>query len=399
MTVHYELPTTADFAALAGPHDPAITIYAATSPVVNERERAEVAVKSAFDETLEQIKSAGASGREVDAIRRARDEILGDTRLWANLARSMAIFVAPGFSEVFVLPNQLDDAVHVGSHFTLGQLLRAPSQEQEAYALTLSSHEWCLWHATPTDRATKLDVDPSGAANLEEATNREPGEEKPRGSNRGIASQGGFSRLMGDEGRKTLLDIYAKRVADVVRRELQQRDAEERVPLFVFAAEPLLSLVIDRSHNGRRVVAAPGAPDRLGAAEIDDAVRQQLAKLNIHEAEGALKQLTEGAAGRVERDLAAMGREAADGAVETFWFDFTTSVNGTLDRESGAIQFATGNGTGENLNDGTHAGDLLPQIALLVISKGGKVVTVRGDDLDGTVWSGPAMAELRFALA
>jgi hypothetical protein len=63
------------------------------------------------------------------------------------------------------------------------------------------------------------------------------------------------------------------------------------------------------------------------------------------------------------------------------------------------VQFATGNGTGENLNDGTHAGDLLPQLALLVISKGGKVVTVRSDDLDGNVWSGPAMAELRYALA
>ena len=33
------------------------------------------------------------------------------TQLWAGLARSIAIFVVPGFSEVFVLPNRLDDAV------------------------------------------------------------------------------------------------------------------------------------------------------------------------------------------------------------------------------------------------------------------------------------------------
>jgi hypothetical protein len=143
----------------------------------------------------------------------------------------------------------------------------------------------------------------------------------------------------------------------------------------------------------------PGAPDRLGPAEIDEAVRLQLARLNISEAESALHVLAEGSAGRVERDLAAIGRLAADGAVETLWFDFTTSVNGTLDQESGAIEFATGNGTGDNLGDGTHAGDLLPQLALLVMAKGGKVVTVRSDDLDGTVWSGPAMAELRYALA
>lgn len=402
MTVHYELPTTADFAALAGPHHPAITIYASTSPVVSERERAEVAVKSAFDEAVEQLKASDAAGTDIAAVRAERDKILGDQQLWGGLARSMAIFVSPGLSEVFVLPNRLDDAVHVGSHFTLGQLLRAPSQDQEAFAITLSAHEWGLWHATATERATRLDVDPAGTANLDEATNREPGEDKPRGSNRGrgsISAQGGASRLMGDEGRKTLLDLYAKRVADVVRRELQQRDADEHAPLFVFAAEPLLSLFIDRSRNGRRIVAVPGAPDRLGAAEIDDAVRHQLAKLNVREAESALRQLTEGAAGRVERDLAAIAREAADGAVECLWFDFTTSVNGTLDRESGAVQFATGNGTGDELTDGTHAGDLLPQLALLVIAKGGKVVTVRSDDLDGNLWSGPAMAELRFALA
>ncbi|GAA1789964.1 hypothetical protein [Agromyces lapidis] len=399
MTVHYELPTTADFAALAGAHHPAITVYLSTSPVVSERERAEVAARSAFDEAIEQVRSNGASSAEVAELRAERDAIIGDQRLWGALARSMAIFVAPGFSEVFVLPNRLDDAWHVGSHFTLGQLLRAPSQDQEAFALTLSAHEWSLWHATPTDRAAKLEIDQSGAANLDEATNREPGEDRPRGANRGTSSQGGASRLMGDEGRKTLLDQYSKRVIEIARRELLARDPDERVPVFVFAAEPLLSLFLANTRNSRRVVAVPGSPDRLGPAEVDEALRQQLAKLNVHEAEQTLRVLTEGTAGRIERDLAAIGREAADGAVETLWFDFTTSVNGTLDQQSGAIEFASDHGSGETLVDGTRAGDLLPQLALLVISKGGKVVTVRSDDLDGTVWAGPAMAELRFALA
>ncbi|MFF2496564.1 hypothetical protein [Agromyces sp. NPDC058064] len=399
MTVHYELPTTADFAALAGAHHPAITVYLSTSPVVSERERSEVAARSAFDEAIERVRADGASSAEVAALRAERDAIIGDQRLWGGLARSMAIFVAPGFSEVFVLPNRLDDAWHVGSHFTLGQLLRAPSQDQEAFALTLSAHEWSLWHATPTDRAAKLEVDQSGAANLDEATNREPNEDRPRGANRGTSSQGGASRLMGDEGRKTLLDQYSKRVIEIARRELLARDPDERVPVFVFAAEPLLSLFLANTRNSRRVIAVPGSPDRLGPAEVDEALRQQLAKLNVHEAEQALRDLTEGTAGRVERDLAAIGREAADGAVETLWFDFTTTVNGTLDHESGAIEFASDHGSGATLDDGTRAGDLLPQLALLVISKGGKVVTVRSDDLDGTVWAGPAMAELRFALA
>ena len=394
MTLHYELPTTADFAALAGPHHPAITIYASTSPVVSERERSEVAVKSAFDDAIEQVKASGASAAEVDELRRARDAIVLDQQLWGNLARSMAIFVAPGFSEVFVLPNRLDDAVHVGSHFTLGQLLRAPSQDQEAYAVAISANEWSLWHATPTDRAAQMPVEPTLPKNAEEAANREPG-------GAGTKRVGGH----GDRGtseedkRAAMLDIYAKRVADAVRQELQVHDPDERVPLFVFATEPTLSGFMERAHNHRRMVAVPGGPDRLGPAEIDEALRMQLATLNINEADAALHGLTEGSAGRVERDLAAIGRLAADGAVETLWFDFTTSVNGTLDHESGAIEFATGNGEGESLQDGTLAGDVLPQLALLVIAKGGKVVTVRSDDLDDNVWSGPAMAELRYALA
>lgn len=400
MTVHYELPTAADFTVLAGEHHPAVTIYASTSPVVSERERAEVAVKSGFDEALEHLKGAGAEASELEAIRAERDRILTDQQLWGGLARSLAIFVSPDVSEVFVLPNRLDDAVHVGSHFTLGQLLRAPSQDQEAYAVTISASEWALWHATPTDRAAKLPIDQTGTANLDEATNREPGEDKPRGSSRGTASQfGGASRLIGDEGRKTLLDQYSKRVIELARRELLARDAEERVPAFVFAAEPLLSLFLANTRNSRRVVAVPGSPDRLGPAELDEAVRRELGRLNVREAERSLRGLAEGSAGRVERDLAAIAREAADGAVETFWFDFTTSVNGTLDRETGAIEFAVDHGDGDALADGTLAGDLLPQLALLVLAKGGKVVTVRSSELDGGVWSGPAMAELRYALA
>jgi len=393
MSVHYELPTTADFATLAGPHHPAITIYASTSPVVSERERAEVAVKSAFDDAIEQVKASGASGPELDALRRKREEIVLDQRLWGNLARSMAIFVAPDFSEVFVLPNRLDDALHVGSHFTLGQLLRAPSQDQEAFAVAISANEWSLWHATPTDRAAQMPLDPTLPKNADEAANREPG-----GSGGRRAGGHGDRGMNEDDRRAATLDIYAKRVADAVRQELAVHDPDERVPLFVFAAEPTLSSFMERAHNQRRIVAVPGGPDRLGAAEIDEALRQELSKLNISEADAALHQLAEGSAGRVERDLATIGRLAADGAVETLWFDFTTSVNGTLDQETGAIEFATGNGEGESLENGTLAGDVLPQLALLVIAKGGKVVTVRSDDLDESVWTGPAMAELRYAL-
>ncbi|MGR0221450.1 baeRF3 domain-containing protein [Agromyces sp. ZXT2-6] len=393
MTVHYELPTASDFQALAGEHHPAVTIYASTAPIVSERERAETAVKSAFDEALDRLRADGEEPAAIDALKAERDRVISDKSIWSALSRSLAVFAAPGFNEVYVLPNRLDDAVHVGSHFTLGQLLRAPSQDQEAFAVTLSSNEWALWRALPTSRAEEMPLDPDLPRNVEDAANRAPGDV-------GTKRRGGHGdRGMPEEDRRPEIhDIYAKRVADAVWQELQAHDPDGKVPLFVFAAEPLLSSFMDRAHNGRRVIPVQGGPDRLNAAEIDEELRWRLAELNIHEAKEALQGLADGSAGRVERDLAAIGRMAAEGGVETLWFDFTTSVNGTLDSESGAIEFATGNGGGEALADGTRAGDILPQLAMMVLSRGGKVVTVRGDDLEDTEWTGPAVAELRFAL-
>ena len=89
MTVHYELPTTAEFTALAGAHHPAITIYASTSPVVSERELAQVAVKSAFDEAIEQVRASGAESSDIEALRAERNRVLAQEVPWEALARSL----------------------------------------------------------------------------------------------------------------------------------------------------------------------------------------------------------------------------------------------------------------------------------------------------------------------
>ena len=79
MTVHHELPTTTDFATLAGEHHPAITIYAATSPVVSERERAEVAVKSAFDEAIARTLKLAPNKPEALSAKASRLNDLGQS--------------------------------------------------------------------------------------------------------------------------------------------------------------------------------------------------------------------------------------------------------------------------------------------------------------------------------
>ena len=120
-------------------------------------------------------------------------------------------------------------------------------------------------------------------------------------------------------------------------------------------------------------------------------IRDRLAQLNVGDTAAELEALAEGDPGRVERDLAAIARQAAVGAVDAYWFDFTRDVWGRLDP-----------GTGELVFDPITSGDFVPgvadllgQVAQLVLDRGGRVVAVRGADL-GEGWTGPAVARLRY---
>lgn len=372
MTTHHQLPTTADFHALEGDFPAAISLYVATSPAVPDRERAQVAFKSGFDVALRRLEEAGVPRGVREELAAGRDAIVDDFELWGTLSRSLAVFVAPGLTEVFVLPNRLADEVQAGVHFALGQLLRSVTQPQDAFAITLSANEWALWHAGPDERIARLDLHGDYPANADEATNR-------------TSAGRGDDRVAGD-----LDDLYAKRVADAARTELARLDPEERLPLFVFADETLGSLFAGRK-EGRRLVAVTGNPDRTNPAELDQEIRDRLAALNVSDTVEELDALAEGDPGRLERDLAAIARQAAAGAVDAYWFDINRDVWGTLEAETGELVYDR---SGADLfTEGVT--DLLAQVALAVLDQGGRVVGVRGEDL-GESWSGPALARLRY---
>ncbi|MEJ3406135.1 hypothetical protein WDJ51_15475 [Rathayibacter sp. YIM 133350] len=375
MTVQYRLPDVNDLDVLTREYPIALTIYVPTSPVASEREVSQMRVKSAFASAIRSLEAAGVDRRDVVGAASDRDDILADARLWGSLSRSLAIFAGPGVSEVFVLPNRLDEAVHTGTHFDVGQLLRSTSVGQEAFAITLSGNEWALWHATGSDRAAKVGV-PDAPTDAREDLDLGNGGDRDRGG-RGV-----------DDSKKLLLEDYARRVADAVWQALNERDPNGRVPLFVFAAEPLRSMFEARK-EGRRVVGVPGASDRLAASDIDSVLRDLLSALGAADTEAALRALDDKPKGRVERDLAAIARGAIEGSVAAFYFDFTSTVPGHFDAETGALSLA---------EDGAQADDVLSQLAVAVLRRGGKSIAVRGEDLDSTVWKGPAIADLRYAL-
>ncbi len=367
MTIHHRIPAASDFARLTGDFDSAVSIYLPTSPDPVGRELAKTTFKSALD-------AAAARLADPAGVVAQGQAVLAEGQLWGTLSRSLAVFLTATSTDLFVLPNALDDEVAVGTHFELGQLLRSVSQPQEALALTLSADAWQLWHATPGSRIAPVELTGDHPADAGEATKR--------------ASAGrGDDRLSGDP-----YDLYAKRVADAVAPELSAIDPDNTLTLFVFGDERLVHLFAERN-DGRRVVGLAGNPDRVGADELDATVRGLLDEQNLADTTAEVTALKDGDPGNVERDLAAIARMAVKGGVDTYWFDFTSPVPGILDMTTGELSYA------DEDTAATTAGvsDLLARVAQLVHESGGRVVAVRGSDLMEP-WNGPVLARLRYSL-
>ncbi|CAN5658849.1 hypothetical protein BH11ACT6_BH11ACT6_33950 [soil metagenome] len=372
---HFQLPDIADLRRLGEPRGLAITVYVETSPAPDQRENALLTAKSAVDRAVRTLRERGIS-HAVEQSLRERWAQIAESELWVQLSRSLAIFIAEDFHEVYVLPNALVNQDQVGAYFDIGQLVRAVTTAQEAFALTLSANGWNLWRATATSRAEELTLLGDHPADVADATNRAT-----------VRDRDHVRRLVGDEGKKVLLETYAKRVAEVVGAELGRLDPTATRPLFLFATDPMLNLFRGLAHK-YEVVAVPGAPDALRPDEIDDAIRASLSTLNAERTNALVDKIGDGVAGGlVATDLADIGRAATVGAVSTLVYDFTASTVGRLNDGTGQVTYDEG------------GYDLLSRIAITVLDKGGDVVAVRPQEISADIWNGAALAGLRFALS
>lgn len=374
--IRYELPSTDDLLRLGEARENAVTIYVPTDHTPAGRERAVASAKSAVDDAVRQLRAAGATAAVQDAVRAAWDEVAADTALWGKLSGSLAIFIAPGVSEEYVLPNSLEPQTQVGDYFDIGQLARAVTSPQSAYALTLSSSGWNLWEASATARATEVELGDDYADDAADATNRMT-----------IRGRKHLGRLVGDEGKKVLLDRYAQVVADAVRAELGRLDPNAARPLFVFATEPLLGM-IQAQDLPWEIVEVPGSPDALRPDQIDEAIRGRIGDLNSDRLSARADAIGGGfASGLAVTDLAQAAKAAAAGAVEVLIYDFTVDILGTFDDVTGDITF-------------DESGyDLLSRLAVKVLATGGEVIAVRPEEVTAQIWNGRLLAGLRFPLA
>ena len=370
----HDYPSTSELLELGTPREHAVTIYAQATAA--QIDLAKTTAKSAMDRAVRTLREQGANHGLETALQEQLAKVLADES-WRRLSRSVAIFVTPDASEMFVLPNQLENQMQVGNYFDVGQLVRAIATPQDAYALTLSADGWNLWRATGSDIVTEMDVDDEGIADVADATNRAT-----------IRGRMHARRLHGDSGTKLLQEQYVKRVHDAVVKAIDAEDPSAVRPLFVLAADTLLDMYRNIDRGVREMIPVHGNPDDLTAQQIDATIREGLSGINARRANKRVEKIGDGVAkGIVATDLVDIARAAVAGNIDTLVYEFTVDVVGRLDNETGDLTYA---------DDGY---DLLSRIAVWVLQTGGRVIPVRSGDITSSLWNGTAAARLRYPLA
>jgi len=197
-----------------------------------------------------------------------------------------------------------------------------------------------------------------------------------------ITDRSPTGRLQGDEGQKVRMRQYARQVDRALREVLRGQE----LPLILAAAAPLDQIFRSvNSYGGLLPDGIAGNPETTNEADLVAAAREVLDGRRAAEVE-ALAELFEQRASqqRAASDLADIARAAAHGKVDTLVFDIDQVVTGSVDPETGALEYSDAGG----------AHDLVDTIGRTVVRAGGRLVAVRADEVPR---GGPAAALLRYA--
>lgn len=372
--LHLDLPFTADIHALAQQRSPAsVSIYLPTTPISGEISGDRTVLRNMAREASAQLAAAGHHKKAISAIEMHLEDIADDDAFWRFLAHSLAVFVTPDGVRTYRVSNALTPIVEVADRFFIKPLLRSVTFPNAAFVLALAEGGVRLIAISPDLPVSVVNV---------------PGLPKDAVSALGVSSMAVKTQSRRSDsasGQRASLANYCR----VVDRAIRGHVGGQQVPIFL-AADSALGAIY-RSVNSHTALASIGidhSPADMSDADIAAAARTLLDQLYAAQIADVNAQYTLRINnGRATTDIAQAARAATMGAIATLMVNIDGQVPGTIDEESGAVDFADSE-TASNYG-------IVDEIARRALLSGAQVLAVRAADLPGDT---PLAAILRWPI-
>jgi hypothetical protein len=333
-----------------------VSIYLPTGRSTLEAQTARTMLSNIRRDVGARLDSANVGDDARSSVLDELDSIIDDDGFWTRQRDTLAIFVSPGHEVTFRLPNELTEATHVGGRFHVKPLLRATTFPHAAHVLALSKGE-----------ARLLEIFNDGPPAPVAVPDMPDDAWVPSANHVHMARDRAYVRL----------------VDHAIRPIVNGSD----LPLIVAATEGIDALYRTVSSSSQLVERrVPGNPEEITDLELADAARDLLDDVYAAELADVASLVDQrNSQGRAAFDLADIARFATIGAVDTLVVDVDADVPGTVDEDTGAVEY--GDDAGDDVSG------ITDEIARRVLRAGGRVLAVRASEVP---LGGSAAAILRY---
>ena len=356
---HVDIPTIADVRSLARLRGPAcVSIAVRTTPVTQEVQQSRTKFGNLSVDALEQIGDDLLHKKAKLELEANLADIADDDDFWEHQSESLVVFATPDRVRTFRLPNHLVDDVQVSDRFHLPPLLRALAFPHSATVLVLGQGSVRVLEITGNRPAgeVRLPDMPRDAANV--------------AGKASIVGRSPKRRLQGSEGQKVHLLAYSRRVDEALRPYLAGRE----MPLIVVANEPLRSIFLSVCSFENVIAGHPkGIAEESPDLEIASASRDLLDGHYETEVRNLVEiYKTRAGVRRATSKVTDIARSSTFGGVDTLLVNMDATLSGSVDEENGTVSYQ---------DAGAGSYDILSELAARTLMTGGRVLSVRQDDL------------------
>ncbi|GJF15647.1 hypothetical protein NGTWS1803_00780 [Mycolicibacterium cyprinidarum] len=367
--LHNDVPSRVELESLASVvGQTCLSVYTPNDATPDSPDAHRLAFENQTRKALELV----ADTAERDALAEALQDLCDDDDFWRYQSRSLVVLASGDHVHVHRVANHLQASETVGDRYFLKPLLRAVTFPQTAFIIALSEGAVRL-----------IKIAAEGPAETVEVANM-PNSAADHAGKASLSDRARKQRLHGAEDRKVRVRQYCRAVDQAIRSVLSGRD----VPLILAATEPIDSIF--RSVNSYPRLLAEGIegnPEERSDADLAAVARGVLDGFYAEQLTQARHtyEVRQGQ-GRAQSDLADIARSATYGLVDTLFVDIDSFVAGTLDPQSGAIEYL-------DAASGTEY-DVVDEVTRRSLLQGGRILAVRSQEVPG---GGKAAAILRYA--